>query len=679
LRVDGVGIPDDFFALGGHSLLATQLASRVREASWVELPLRRLFEAPTVAALARVVEELAGGGRTQAPPLRPVPRAGDLPLSFAQERLWFLDRFEPGGTLYNMPAAARLAGTLDVSAFAAALGEIVRRHEVLRTAYAEAGAVPVQRVLPWEPLALPVIDLAGLPDEAREGAARDLVKEEGARPFDLASGRVLRASLLKLGEGEFRVYLTFHHIAADGWSIGVFLRELSALYEAFAAGRPSPLPEPGVQYGDFAVWQREWLRGEALDGQISWWREALAGLPEVLDLPADRPRPAVRSSRGAHLPVAFDRETAAGIRALARREGATPFMVILASFQALLSRLSGQEDLAVGSPVANRNRMETEPLIGLFVNTLALRARLDGDPGFRDFLARVREMSLGAYTYQDLPFEKLVEELAPARSTGHTPLFQVMLALQDARAGELRLPGLSVEPLDVDTGTARFDLTVSLEDCGDRLEGFAEYSLGLFDAATVERFLACWRVLLAGLLAETGRRTSDLPLLDAAQERQVLHDWNRTAAAYDREIPVYQLVERWARETPEALAVASAGERLTWREFQERANGIARWLLANGLEPETRVGVVMERSPRMIAALLGVLSAGGAYVPLDPAHPRERLEQQLADAWAGAPVRLLLTQERLAESLPADGVRVLRLDADGTPGGAGGPVSVPVL
>ncbi|RPH53215.1 non-ribosomal peptide synthetase, partial [bacterium] len=355
-----IGVHDDFFALGGHSLLATRVVSRVRERLGVELPLRKVFEAPSVASLARELKGLSGE-RTQALPLRSRPGSNDLPLSFAQERLWFLDRFEPGGSLYNIPTAVRLEGALDEPAFAAALGEIVRRHETLRTAFREIGGRPVQRILPWSPFELPIIDLGMLPEGEREEAWRRLVREEAARPFDLASGRMLRALLLRFGEREHVVALTFHHIASDGWSFGVFLRELQALYKAASTGRPSPLPGLPMRYADFAVCQREWLQGEVLESQLAWWRQALAGLPEALELPTDRPRPAVRAGRGASVVFFFPSELSAGLTAISRREGATLFMVLLAGFEALLCRLGGGEDMAVGSPIANRNRFETEP------------------------------------------------------------------------------------------------------------------------------------------------------------------------------------------------------------------------------------------------------------------------------------------------------------------------------
>ncbi|HSG39439.1 MAG TPA: amino acid adenylation domain-containing protein, partial [Thermoanaerobaculia bacterium] len=642
LGLEAVGVQDDFFDLGGHSLLATQLVSRVRETFGVELPLRRLFEVSTVESLAA---ELEGLGAAVAPPLRPVDRSGDLPMSFAQERLWFLDRLEPGSPLYNLPVAARLAGPLDVEALASALGEIVRRHEALRTVFAEAAGRPVQRIAPWPAFELPVT-------EAAAGEVAALLREEARTPFDLGSGRLVRARLLRQSADEHVLALTFHHIAADGWSIGVFLREVSALYTAFAAGRPSPLPELGVQYGDFAVWQRQWLQGETLESQLAYWRTALAGLPPALDLPTDRPRPTTRGTRGAYLPVAIAGELAASVRSLAQDQEATPFMVLVAGLQALLSRVSGQDDLAVGSVVANRNRLETEPLIGFFVNTLVLRGELAGDPGFRDLLRRTRATALGAYAHQDVPFEKLVEELAPQRDPSRTPLFQVALALQNAPAPPLELPGLKAEPLDTDAGGSRFDLTLLLRDSEDGFVGSVEYAVDLFDAGTVERLLGHYRTLLEGVVTDPGRPVTDLPLLTEAETRQLLAEAVRDTADWPDDVLLHEFFEAQARRTPDAIALIGGEERLTYRELDERADRMARHLRALGVGPEIRVGVFLQRTPRLLVAMLGILKAGGAYVPLDPAYPQERIEAILEDAQA--PVVITEEMMRAEEDNPVD-------------------------
>ena len=480
-----VGVADDFFALGGHSLLATQVVSRLRDALGVELPLRRLFERPTVAALAEAVEA-ARAERLEhpAPPLRPAAEAGPAPASFAQERLWFLDRFGVDPALYNLPLALRLRGALDVAALAAALGEIVRRHEALRTTFAAggggdrgaagggSGGSPVQVVAaaPTSPR-LPVIDLAALAPERREREARRLAAADGRRPFDLERGPLFRTALIRLDAGEHVLLAAMHHIVSDGWSVGVFDRELAALYGAFRRRRPSPLAPLPVQYGDFARWQRGWLAGAALDEQLAYWKRQLAGSPELLALPTDRPRPAVQGFRGARCPVFLPAPLTGALEALARRSGATLFMVLLAGLQALLARLSGSRDVPVGTIVANRNRLEIEALIGFFVNTLVLRCRFEDDPGFGAAVARAREAALDAFAHQDLPFAKLVAELRPERNLSHTPLFQVMLMLQNAGTTGAPLPGLEREWLRSAPGTAKFDLNLALVEVRAEVDG----------------------------------------------------------------------------------------------------------------------------------------------------------------------------------------------------------------
>ena len=446
LRLERVGVQESFFDLGGHSLLATRVVSRIREVLGVEMPLRALFEGPTVAELAGRVEELRRAGEGCRPPAARSrrPREAPLPLSFAQERLWFLHQMEPEGAGYNMPWSGRLRGGLDAGALERALGELVRRHEALRTTFRPVEQGAVQVVHPAAPAHLPVLDLTGLAPQDREDEARRLAREDAERPFDLERGPLLRATLLRLADEEHVLLLTMHHIVSDGWSMGVLFRELFTLYESFSRGlraRPaSPLPPLAVQYADFAVWQRGWLQGEVLQRQLDWWRERLGGAPPALELPTDRPRPAVASSRGASLVFRLSADVTRGLRSLARREGATLYMVTHAALDLLLSRWSGQEDLVVGSPIAGRTQVGTEGLIGFFVNTLALRIDLSGDPSFRELLGRVRETALGAYAHQELPFERLVEEVAPERGLSHTPLFQVMFALQNVDSGGGRAP-----------------------------------------------------------------------------------------------------------------------------------------------------------------------------------------------------------------------------------------------
>ncbi|MGD2115799.1 MAG: amino acid adenylation domain-containing protein, partial [Acidobacteriota bacterium] len=667
LGVDPVGTGDDFFALGGHSLLATRVTSRLRPAFGVELPVRVLFEAPTVARLAaRVEEAIRAGSDLVAPPLRPIDRPGDrergLPLSFAQQRLWFIDQLEPGSPVYNIPVSVRLEGPLEVAVLARSLDAVIRRHEALRTVFVAEGGEPRQVVLPPADLGLPVVDLGGLPEAGREREMERLGEEEAARPFDLERGPMLRASVVRLGSPGDRgpedhaVLLTMHHIASDGWSMGILMRELRALYRAFGAATgsdaPSPLAELPVQYGDYAVWQRSWLRGEVLEREIGYWREQLAGLPPVLELPADRPRPAVQSSRGAFRPLSLSPEVSDGLRASARSERATLFMVLLAGFQALLGRISGQEDLAVGTPIAGRNHLEIEGLIGFFVNTLVLRGDLSGEPSFRELVGRVREASLAAHLHQDVPFEKLVEELEPERSLSYTPLFQVMFMVVE----EERQAGLSDElrprrSPGAGTTTAKFDLTLSLADRAGGLSGGVVYGTDLFDGVSVERMIHHFGRLLEGALAEPDRPLRELPLLAAAEWTQVVVEWNDTGAPGAGRT----LLERFSRQVrsrPDRVALVCGRTWLSFAALDRRATRLARRLRARGVGAESRVALVLGRSVELIVGLLGVAKAGGCFVALDPAQPAIRLERALADA---APAVVLGQAEIAAMTGAPDG------------------------
>jgi amino acid adenylation domain-containing protein len=639
-----VSADDDFFALGGHSLLATQLISRLRGAFALELPLRALFDAPVLSELAGVVENaLREGEGTAAPPLVPQPRpAAGIPLSFAQQRLWFLDRLEPESSFYNVPVAVRLHGSLHPAALGAALREIVRRHEALRTRFPEVDGRPVQAVADDNaaaPPLLPGIDLAGLPGVRREAEAARLAADAGRRPFDLARGPLLRLALLRLGRAEHLLLAVFHHIVADGWSMGVFLRETAELYRAFTAGEPAPLPPLGLQYADFALWQRGWLTGEALDRQLAWWQGRLAGVPP-LALPTDRPRPATPAYRGARCPFALPPLLAAEIGALARREGATLFMTLFAAFSAVLGRWACQEALAVGTPVAHRTRTELEPLIGFFVNTLVLPADLAGDPTGRDLLGRCREAALGAYAHQDLPFERLVEELRPERDLARAPLFQVLLALQSTPLPAFDLPGLTLTPVEVETGTAKFDLTLSVAEMpeGAGIMGWLEHDLHLFDPTTARRLAGHLAAALEGLAADPDRRLSALPLLAAAERHQLLWEWAEPAETLPEgglgSPGIAERIAGQARRTPDAVAVAQGGREVTYRELDRGAARLAGTLRARGVGPEVTVAIHLPKSPEAVVAILAVLRAGGCYLPLDPAYPEERLAWLRQDARA---------------------------------------------
>ncbi|HEX2188555.1 MAG TPA: condensation domain-containing protein, partial [Longimicrobiaceae bacterium] len=514
LGVERLGVHDEFFSMGGHSLLATRVVSRVREVFGVELPLRALFEGPTVAEMAGRVEELRRAGVPVLPPVVPTERT-EPPLSFAQERLWFLDRLRPGEISYNLPFALRLRGALDVNALERSLGEIVRRHDALRTVFVERGGTPRQVIAPFGGFRLTVIDLAHLPEETREAEVqRELVAEGGAaRPFDLSTGPLFRVSLLRLGAQEHVLLLSQHHIVSDGWSMGVLYRELSALYAAYREGRESPLPELPVQYADYAAWQREQVEGAVLERQLAYWRERMAGAPELLELPSDHPRPPVQTYRGETVPVELSLELLERLQALGRSEGATLYMTLLGAFQVLLSKYSGSEDVVVGSPIAGRTRREVEELIGFFVNTLVLRTDLGGDPSFREVLRRAREVTLGAYEHQDVPFEKLVAELQPERSLSHTPLFQVIFTLQTAGGEGVALPGLEVSEVEAERVSAKFDLSLVLTPTSRGLRGGLTYPTDLFERGTVDRMLGHLERVLKQVAADPDVRLSELELL----------------------------------------------------------------------------------------------------------------------------------------------------------------------
>ncbi|RKI15449.1 amino acid adenylation domain-containing protein, partial [Corallococcus praedator] len=661
LKLDTVGAGDDFFALGGHSLLATQLVSRLRAAFGVELPLRTLFEAPTLEALAARIDAM----RTRAlaptaPPLVPVSREGALPLSFAQQRLWFLDQLEPGSTVYNVPGVLRLEGELDTAALQQALDALVRRHEVLRTTFAPGPSGPVQRIAPPAPCVFERIDLESLSPSARELRLRSLIADHASRPFDLARGPLFRAVLVRLTAKQHALLVLTHHIASDGWSVGVMVREFAALYRAISTGEASNLPALPVQYADFAVWQRQWLQGDVLDAQLDFWRQQLADAPAALELPTDRPRPAIQSFRGASLPVSLSAPVSRALKALAQQEGATPFMVLLASFQLLLSRYSGQQDISVGSPIANRNRAETEGLIGFFVNTLVLRARIDARASFRALLRQVKRSTLAAYEHQDVPFEKLVEALQPQRDASRSPFFQVSFALQNAHVGALELPGLSLKLHEAEATTAKFDLDLNFQETADGFTGSIGYGTDLFDASTVTRMMEHFGVLLDALCARPDAPLSTLSLLAGPERQRVLVDWNKTRATAPVDDTLPSLFESHVQRAPSAVAVEHEGQRLTYAELDSRANQLAHHLKSLGLPPEARVGLCVERGLDLMVGLLGILKAGGCYVPLEPAYPRQRLAYMFQDSGVAA----VVTQQALRDSLPEHSLPTVCLDSD---------------
>jgi amino acid adenylation domain-containing protein len=661
LGIERVGIHDNFFDLGGHSLLATQVVSRMRDAFQVEIPLRRLFETPTVAGLAESVEAARRAGQhLQASPILPIARDADLPLSFAQQRLWFVGQLDPGNSAYNIPAAVRLRGALNVAALERSVNEIVRRHEALRTTFPMVDGRPVQVIASTLTMRLPIIDLRELPEIARETEVQRLVAEEAQTPFDFAVGPLLRITLVRVDEEEHVGLLTMHHIVSDGWSTGILIREMALLYNAFSSGRSSSLPELPIQYADFAHWQRQWLQGEVLETQVGYWKEQLGRSPPLLELPTDHSRPAMQTFRGARQSFLLPKTTAEALKALSRREEVTLFMTMLAAFKVLLCRYTGQDDLIVGTPIANRNRLEIEGLIGCFVNTLALRTDYSGNPSFRDALPRVREACLAAYDHQDLPFERLVDELHLERDLSRNPLIQIMFVLQDGLMRSVELPGLTVSPVKGDREIAYFDLTLQIDEAElGPMEVALVYKTDLFEPATIARMLNHLHVIFEAVVADPDQRISDLPLLTRGERQQILEEWNSSKTDSERHLCIHQLFEAQVERTPDAAAVVFEHEQLSYAELNRRANQLAHHLRALGVGPEVPVGLCLQPSVSMIVGLLGILKAGGLYLPLDPAYPKQRLCFMLNDA----KVRVLLTQARLLAELPEQEATAVCLDS----------------
>ena len=661
LKVEQVGIQDNFFELGGHSLLLTQLISRIRTTFKVELSLDSVFEEATVAQMAQEIEQWQQQQlELTYPPLLPIPRNADIPLSFAQQRLWFLDQLKPNSAFYNMPLSWRVQGQLQVTALEQSLREIIHRHEALRTNFITVDGQPVQIIQPITAWTLLIVDWQHLPTTDQEIAAQQLAIAQAQQPFDLASEPLFRATLVVLSETDHMLVVCMHHIVSDGWSMGVFVQELSSLYEAFSQDQPSPLALLPVQYADFALWQRQWLAGDVLQTQLAYWQQQLVNAPALLSLPTDRPRPPVQTERGEHLTFVLSSELTVALTQLSQQQGVTLFMTLLAAYDILLYRYTGQTDILVGSPIANRNHSEIEGLIGFFVNTLVLRTDVSGNPSFAELLGRVRDMAIDAYAHQDLPFEMLVEALQPQRSLSHTPLFQVMFVLQNAPMPEVELAGLTVTSLPAQGTTAKFDLTLAMENTAAGLVGVWEYNTDLFDRSTIERTAGHFQTLLEAIVANPMGLISQLPLLSEVEQRQLLVEWNDTQVEYPHDLCIHQLFESQAQRTPDAVAVVYENQQLTYHELNCRANQLAHYLRGLGVGREVLVGICVERSLLMVVGLLGILKAGGAYVPLDPEYPTERLSFMLEDAQVG----VLLTQQGLVDRLPPHQAQQVFLDTD---------------
>lgn len=644
LGVKEVSADANFFELGGHSLMATQVIARLRKAFNIELTLRSFFHEPTASGLAAIIDETMRSQLSlNVPPLTPVPRDGELPLSFAQQRLWFLNQWEPSSSLYNSAASLRIDGQLNVPALRRTLQAIVARHESLRTSFVAVDGVPLQRIADSLLIPMPAVDLSDLPEADR--VAKLLAQQEAQRPFDLATGPLLRITLLRLSAKEHVVLYTMHHIISDGWSMSVVGREVAALYEAFSEGRPSPLAELPLQYADYAVWQRNYLQGEVLEKQLDFWRNHLSGAPAVLAVPTDRPRPRVQTFNGASYKFELSEDLSEGLRALSRREGTTLFMTLLACWQTLLWRYTAQDQICVGTGIANRTRREVEPLIGFFVNTLVLKTDFAGNPTFTELLKRVREMCLDAYAHQDVPFERLIEELQPERTMTHSPLFQVMFVLHNEPAGALELRGLKLTSGGGGHSPAKFDLRLSLMEtgAGGVLKATLTYNTDLFERETAARMSAHFRTLVERIVAAPNERISELPLSTPQEEKRLVSEWLGERVDFGPQVCLHELFERQVQRNPEALAVICESERLNFYELNARANQLAHHLRSLGVGPEVRVAILLDLSIDTVVSVMAILKAGGAYLGLDPSWPAQRLAFVLQDAGA----RLLLTDSSL--------------------------------
>ncbi|MFA7942969.1 non-ribosomal peptide synthase/polyketide synthase [Pseudomonas brenneri] len=665
LKLEQVGLADNFFELGGHSLLATQVMSRVRQLLNAEVPLRTLFEHSTLQAFVQALEPDASGQEPllQAPALIRIGRDQSLPLSYAQERQWFLWQLAPDSAAYHIPTALRLRGTLDVAALERSFNALLARHESLRTQFIEEGGGTVQVVQPEMKLTLAVEPFGPTADFDTRLKAR--VDQEISQLFNLHQGPLLRAKLLQLAADDYVLIVTQHHIVSDRWSMKVTVDELIELYAGYSQGQDVQLPALPIQYADYALWQRQWMDSGERERQLAYWLEQLGGEQPVLELPTDHPRPAQQSYRGAQVQIPLSAELGAALKQLAQREQVTLFMLLLASFQALLHRYSGQNDIRVGVPIANRNRLETERLIGFFVNTQVLKAEFSEGLSFRDFLGQVRRSALAGQAWQDLPFEQLVDRLQPERSLSHNPLFQVMFNHQSQDPQHLstriRLDALHVEGLSWESATAQFDLTLNTFESEDGVSASLIYATDLFEAASIERLALHWQTLLQGIVSDPQQSVAELPLLSIREAQLITHDWNANGSTFADQPGIQQLIEARAKQQPDALALVAGEQTLSYAQLNARANQLAHRLIELGIAAEVRVGVAMPRSSELVIALLAVLKAGGAYVPLDPDYPQDRVAYMLEDSQA----KVLLIQASLLEQLPQGNAQVMLVEAGG--------------
>ncbi|MEW6732068.1 MAG: amino acid adenylation domain-containing protein [Acidobacteriota bacterium] len=658
LGVMRIGANDNFFALGGHSLLATQMISRLRTVFSIELPLQTAFQAATITQLAAIIEAVIDNSEKYNDIITPVTRDQDLPLSFAQQRLWFLNQLEEGGAAYNITDSLLIEGSLDIKALEKSINEIIKRHEVLRTVFQTRQGEPIQIILPSQPFTLTNIDLSAIAEQQQ--IARQIASELGECVFDLTQGPLLRGCLMCMNKEEYVLVVTLHHIVADGWSLGILIRELTGYYEAELRGEKVEMQPLTVQYADYALWQREWLRGEVLEQQLEYWREQLAGVSPLLELPYDRPRPVIQSFHGARLAFSLDKDFSNSIKALCRSEKTTLYMLLLAAFQALLHRYTGKDDICVGSPIANRRSVELDNLIGFFVNTIVMRGDLSGDPSFRELLSRTRKVALGAYTHQDLPFERLVEDIQPIRALSHSTLFQVMFVLQNTPMSALHLGELTIRPAEADIDISRFEITLSIVEKDECLNGTIEYQTALFESDTIALMIERLQRLLKSIIANPNCNISQLSILTDAEKQHLLLEFNPTTTEYPQHLCIYDLFKQQVKHTPSTIAVQCGEQCLTYLELDACANRLARYLQKLGAIPEMRIGLCVERSLEMIIGILGILKTGASYVPLDPSYPNDRLDLIVKDAGC----LLVITKTQHIDRLTRPDLRVICLDTD---------------
>ncbi|SFX81224.1 amino acid adenylation domain-containing protein [Thermoactinomyces sp. DSM 45891] len=662
LGIENVGVQDSFFERGGHSLLATQVASRLQEALQIKVPLRVLFKYETVEALAKKVDQLRKGDTTrEILPLGPMERSESIPLSYAQRRLWFMDQLAPNSSMYNIHAACRLVGKWSLRALETSWNQLIERHESLRTLIGAYEGQPVQQIQEHVFRTLPQRDLTTLPLEEKERETKSLIQSEAEKPFDLGQGPLLRTQLLKTDQEEWILLCTMHHIISDGWSMGILLEEWMALYEEALNGKPAELTKLPVQYADFSLWQQEWLNDEELDQHIQYWTEELSGELPVLQLPMDRPRPAVQTHRGDVQSVMLPNSVLESLKKVSQQEGSTLFMTLMAAYQSFLSRYTGQDDILVGSPIANRNVKEIEGLIGFFANTLVYRADLSGNPTFQELLSQVRQKALQAYEYQDIPFEKVVEAVKPDRNTSHSPIFQTMFTLQNTKQKFPQWPDRSMELIESHNSVAKFDLSLFASETDEGLQFTFEYNTDLFDATTIERMVGHFKQWLIEIVAQPKKLLSELNMLSKAEHKRLLVEWNDTSVEGLSAGTIYTWFEEQVTKTPEAIAVVCEEATLTYRELNERSNQLAHYLQKKGVGCESLVGISVSRSSEMVVGLLGIMKAGGAYVPIDPSYPESRLRYILADAR----IEVLVTEERLQQKMMlSESVDIICIDRD---------------